>query len=168
MKKINEINLDLCIYLGFVLLGLIVLNQSSNLRVASALFPQLLTYLMFFLCFLLVYFNFKSRKELQIEKTEKKKENITNKSNIKVKKINNYYEFYPIILVLICVLFLIGFQYIGFDLSSFIAMLVIMLFMNKKEALGKLYLAILVPFAIVLLFKYGLNLRLPLLIEKMF
>ncbi len=164
MKRIKEITIDFYIYLGFIILGLFIIWQSSDLRSASALFPRLLSYLILLLSVTLLFLNFIHKKNLL---TEEKSES-PKKTEIKPKKDPLYFELIPLVIIFFCILFLLLFQNIGFDISAFITIFAIMVFMNKKEGLQKYYLAILIPLVIILLFKYGLNLRLPLFIEKFF
>ena len=164
MKRIKEITIDFYIYLGFMLIGLFIIWQSSDLRPASALFPRLLSYLILLLGVTLLFMNFINKKNLL---TEEKVEP-TKKEEIILKKNQLYYELVPLTIILFCILFLLLFQNLGFDISAFITIWVIMIFMNKKEGLRKYYIALLIPLLIILLFKYGLNLRLPILIEKIF
>jgi hypothetical protein len=43
-----------------------------------------------------------------------------------------------------------------------------MILINPKEGFRKYYIALLIPFLLILLFKFGLNLRIPLLAEQFF
>lgn len=164
MKRIKETTLDLYIYIGFVLLGIYILWQTSYMHQSSVLFPRVFSYTLLFLSFLLFIFNFPYRRYLLTRKTEE----VRIKNKILNEKANVYYKFYPFLIIITSVFFILGFQYIGFDFSAFVTLLIIMLSINKKEALRKCYLAIFIPLAIVLFFKYILKLRLPLLIEKLF
>ena len=163
-KKIDTIG-NLASYIGFCCVGFFVIYLSLSMKAASALFPILLS-------LILIVFNMsliakqclgkKSNKDKQVfnRKKGKEKGNFTKKQSLK-------YEIYPFIVILFCLFFIVGFQKIGFDISAFLLTFVTMVIINPKEGFRKFYIALLVPFLLILLFKSGLNLRIPLLIERL-
>ena len=71
----------------------------------------------------------------------------------------------PILIIAFCVLFLLTLEKTGFELCGFALIFGIMLSINPREALRKVYYAVLVPIVLVLIFYYGLGLRLPSLLQ---
>ena len=59
------------------------------------------------------------------------------------------------------VLFFVSLPYVGFAVTSTIFMFVSMLLIGGKEAIRKWPVALLVPVMLILVFKYGLEVRLP-------
>ena len=62
---------------------------------------------------------------------------------------------------------MVFFDRIGFELSAFLVMFAVMLLMDAKEALRKVYISVATPLALILIFKVGMGLRIPLLIQNL-
>jgi hypothetical protein len=74
-------------------------------------------------------------------------------------------NFLPLIAVFLCILFLFMFTRAGFELSAFGLIFSIMLIIEWRLAFKKIYIAVLTPALLILIFYFGLKLRLPLLIS---
>jgi len=81
-------------------------------------------------------------------------------------KLNLWPDIAPFVVIGICFVYLVLFSRIGFELSGFILMFSIMCLINVRQAVRKFYIALITPVVLLLLFSFGLNLRLPLLIMK--
>jgi magnesium-transporting ATPase (P-type) len=154
-------------YIAFCCLGFFVIYQSLSIKAASALFPILLSVSLIIFNLLTLILRIFFRKS-----TTKNKQEVAGKSAkqeeslVEKKKLN--YEIFPFIAIVFCLLFIVGFQKIGFDISAFLLTFATMILINPKEGFRKYYIALLIPFLLILLFKFGLNLRIPLLAEQFF
>ena len=74
----------------------------------------------------------------------------------------------PLIVSGFCLLFILTFQRIGFEISAICLVFFIMLMMNRREALRQIHVAIAIPMLLLLIFVLGLNLRIPLLLKELF
>lgn len=162
-KQVNIIG-NLISYFSFCCLGFFIVYLSSSIRAESALFPLILSYL-------LILFNLglivNSTLEWLSQKNTGKLLNEKNEiDNIAKKNQGLSYEIYPFIAIVLCIFFILGFENIGFDISAFILTFTMMVLINSKEGFRKFYIALFIPFILILLFKIGLNLRIPLFIER--
>lgn len=166
MKKNFNIGRDIIFNFAFCGLAFFILYQTSTMRPESALFPKMLSYFLLVLNLYLILLKFFSN----ISKFNEKKKISTQEREIKkeIKDQRYTYEIYPFFIILFCILFLLGCERIGFDLSAFGIIFAIMLLINRKEAFRKFYFAIIIPLILILIFKVGLNLRIPLFFEKFF
>lgn len=162
-KQVNMIG-NLISYFAFCGLGFLVLFFSSSIKAESVLFPRILGYTLILLNLGLIFttlLEWTSQKNKQ--KLVEKKEKIENIANINQKPI---YEVYPFFAIVFCIIFIVGFERIGFDLSAFILTFATMILINPKGAFRKFYIALIIPLILILIFKIGLDLRMPLFIEK--
>lgn len=166
MKKQFNIGRDIIFNFAFCGLAFFILYQTSAIRPESALFPKMLSYFLLALSFSLILLKFFS----SISNLIKNKKTGVEEGRIrgKIKDQKYIYEIYPFFIILFCILFLLGCERIGFDLSAFGIILATMLLINRKEAFRKFYFAIIIPLVLILIFKTGLNLRIPLFIEIFF
>ena len=161
-KQVNMIG-NLLSYFAFCCLGFIIIYLSSSMKAESALFPLILSYMLILFNLGLIFANLLERAfQKNKQKLFSKKEEIENISNINRKL---FYEIYPFIAIIFCILFIVGFEKIGFDLSAFMLTYATMILINPKEGFSKFYIALFIPLILILLFKIGLNLRMPLFIE---
>ena len=161
-KQVNMIG-NLLSYFAFCCLGFIIIYLSSSMKAESALFPLILSYMLILFNLGLIFANLLERAfQKNKQKLFSKKEEIENISNINRKP---FYEIYPFIAIIFCILFIVGFEKIGFDLSAFMLTYATMILINPKEGFSKFYIALFIPLILILLFKIGLNLRMPLFIE---
>jgi len=162
-KQVNIIG-NLISYFAFCCLGFFIVYLSSSIRAESALFPLILSYLLILFNFYLMVnsiLGWFSKKNKGNFLNEKKKIGsiITGRQSMS-------HEIYPFITVMLCIFFILGFENIGFDISAFFLTFVTMILINPKEGFRKFYIALFIPFLLILLFKIGLNLRIPLFIER--
>ena len=150
-------------------LAIFVFLQAASLGEGAALFPRLLSGVLAFFSILLIItsvWNYHKDKQRHSEEALPQKpetaENISGKSAERLK------ELYPFSITLLCMLFLFAYNRIGFELSAFGLMFATMLLIQYKFALHKFYYAIIIPVILILVFKVGVDLRLPLLIERLF
>jgi len=151
-------------YFAFCAIAIFILIESSHMNPNSAMFPRLLSMVMLGLNLFLIaqYFFHFFHKRARKETIYYKKIHWGNLSNFKK------YDIHPLFVFILCFLFIIAYNRIGFELSAIFLAASIMLSINKKEAIKKLYFAILIPLFFLLIFKVGLHLRIPLLMEKYF
>jgi len=163
MRKQVNVTGNLISYFAFCCLGFFIIYLSSSIRSESALFPLLLSSLLILFNIglmandILGWFS-KKNKEKYLNKKKKIGDIITLNKSFS-------YEIYPFITIVLCIFFIIGFEKIGFDLSAFMLTFTTMILINSKEAFRKFYIAIIIPLVLILVFKIGLNLRIPLFIE---
>jgi len=166
MKRKFDIGGDIIFNFIFCGLAFFILYQTSAIRPESALFPKMLGYVLLALNFFLILPKF----FLNTSNLIKNKKTGTEERRIrgKIKNQKYIYEIYPFFIILFCILFLLGCERIGFDLSAFGIILATMLLINREEAFSKFYFAIIIPLVLILIFRTGLGLRIPLFIEKFF
>jgi len=162
-KKSNRLDKNLLSHFAFCVIAIFVYIISFNIAPASSMFPRLLSIIIFSLNAFLIgqyFYYFLTENEKEVTQDRKKYwENIFN-----LKK----YTVIPILIFIICYLFVFAYPRIGFELSGFLLVFSIMILINGKEAIKKFYIAILIPSFFLLVFKVGLNLAIPLTIEIFF
>jgi hypothetical protein len=147
-------------------LGLFSLHHLSNLDISPGAksFPQIIGLVLAVLSLMLIastiwtYIRSKSSRAEKI---------VSNGSSSRLShQIAS--EIYPFITSVLAILFLLSFDWIGFEISGFALMFAIMLIINRKEAIGKIYYAVATPAILILIFKMGMKIRLPLLLQQFF
>jgi len=162
-KQVNIIG-NLISYFAFCCLGFFIVYLSSSIREGSALFPLILSYLLILFNLglivsnLLGWFSKKNKRKLLNEKKRI--------DGIVASHQDLSHEIYPFIVIMLCIFFILGFENIGFDISAFLLTFITMILINPKEGFRKFYIALFFPFILILIFKIGLNLRIPLFIER--
>ncbi|MBV1866643.1 MAG: tripartite tricarboxylate transporter TctB family protein [Marinosulfonomonas sp.] len=84
------------------------------------------------------------------------------------KPTSNWLLLVPAALVLVAAMFILTVPWVGFDIGLIGVMFAAALIVDRTEALRKLYLIILVPTVLILLFRFGVGLRIPLTIDRFF
>jgi len=146
--------------LAMVALALFCLHQveASEIGAGAAVFPRLLSFALIGLSALLmgntIYTYLRTRTK-QPEVAARKQKAAPFKEDL-----------YPFLIVTFCIFFMALFDRIGFELSAFLVMFAAMLLMDAKEALRKIYIAMVAPLVLILIFKVGMGLRIPLLIQN--
>jgi len=162
-KQVNMVG-NLISYFAFCCLGFFIIYLSSSMKAESVLFPLILSYMLILFNLGLIFANLLERAfQKNKQRLFSKKEEIGNISNINRKP---FYEIYPFFVIMFCILFIVGFEKIGFDLSAFMLTFATMILINSKEGFRKFYIALIIPLILILLFKFGLNLRMSLFIER--
>jgi len=163
IKKSNTLDKNLLSYFVFCIIAIFIYIRTFDMTPSSSMFPRLLSIFIFSLNAFLIgqYFYYSSKRN--------EKEIIQNRKNY-WKNIFNLkkYTVIPILVFIICCLFVFAYPRIGFELSAFLLVFSIMLLINRKEAIKKFYFAILIPLLFLLIFKVGLNLAVPLTVEIFF
>lgn len=77
-------------------------------------------------------------------------------------------NYMPLVVSLFCLAFLKLLPWTGFEVSAVMLIFLIMLSINRKEAITKVYFALIVPVVLVIIFRYALNIRLPMTFEMLF
>lgn len=162
-KNSNSLDKNLLSHLAFCVIAIFIYIISFNIAPASSMFPRLLSIIIFSLNAFLIgqyfyYFFTKKSKEI----TQNRKDYWKNIFTLKK------YTVVPILIFIICYLFVFTYPRIGFELSGFLLVFSIMILINGKEAIKKFYIAILIPSFFLLVFKVGLKLAIPLTIEIFF
>lgn len=132
--------------------------QASELSSGAADFPRLLSFVLGGLSSLLIgitLYNYVRTLKKQPAVAARKRKTTPFKE-----------ELYPFLIIFFCIFFMVFFDRIGFELSAFLVMFAVMLLMDAKKALRKIYLAVVTPLALILIFKVGMGLRIPLLIQN--
>lgn len=162
-KQINTKG-NLASYFAFCGLAFWILYLSCSIRPESALFPRMFSYILIVLNLGLIFTTLLERSsQKNKQKLFNKKEEIENIASINRKPI---YEIYPLFTIIFCIIFILGFERIGFDLSAFILTFATMILINAKEAFRKFYIALIFPLILILIFKIGFHLRMPLFLDK--
>ena len=147
---------------AFCIIAIFIYIKSFNIPLGPAMFPKLLSIFLFGLnTFLIIqhFIIFIRRNTREITPTQNKKNDWKNIFNLKK------YTLIPILVFILCCLFVFSYSRIGFELSAFLLVFSIMLLINRREAVRKFYLAILIPLIFLLIFKFGLSLAIPLTID---
>ena len=159
MNKQEKIGGNLIAGGTMLCLAAFILHQVSSFSPGAATFPRLLSLLLlgFSLLFILsTLWKFAmSRKSI-----DSGTEAIT--SGSKVSK-----EPYPFIIIIYCILFISFLNEIGFELSACCLILATMALIDRNQVKRSFYLAFLVPAVLILIFKLGIGLRIPLLFQKL-
>ncbi len=74
----------------------------------------------------------------------------------------------PYLVILLCLSFVYFVPIVGFEISAVLFMIVIPAIIDWKQIKRWIFLSIIVPAVLILVFYFGLNLRLPLLITELF
>ena len=143
-KNSNSLDKNLLSHFAFCGIAIFIYIVSFNITPASSMY---------------FYYFFTENEEEVTQNRKKYWENIFN-----LKK----YTVVPILIFIICYLFVFTYPRIGFELSGFLLVFSIMILINRKEAIKKFYIAILIPSFFLLIFKVGLKLAIPLTIEIFF
>lgn len=70
-------------------------------------------------------------------------------------------RWYPVWVIVYCVLFILFLEYLAFEIATFLLMVAIMLLFGFRVALRLWYLPLVVPIILVIVFAWGLQVRLP-------
>jgi hypothetical protein len=147
--------------LAMVALALFCLHQveAAEIGAGAADFPRLLSFALIGLSVLLM-----GHTTYTYLRTRTKQPAVTAR---KQKAAPFKEELYPFLIVVFCIFFMLFFDRIGFELSAFLVMFAVMLLMDAREALRKIYISLATPLALILIFKVGMGLRIPLLIQNL-
>lgn len=147
---------------AIALIGLVVVIQVSTKDVnpRSVLFPRLASWAMAAMSVGLIVSSLLKHYK---EKRKPIKSELPKEQQITLKQ-----RYYPYLIVLLCVLYLLAFKRIGFEISAFLLMFIAMLLIDRREGLRKFYFAIAAPTVFILVFKLGIKLRIPLLLDRFF
>ena len=145
-------------------LAIFVLHQTSTMSRESATFPRLLSIALagFSILFIIQSLWKQSKRKRPSHEKMKSSDRPVDGSKASLQEI------YPFAITVFCIIFLMAYTRIGFELSAFGLVFATMLLIHRKEALRKFYSAIIIPAVLVLIFKIGVGLRLPLVLEKFF
>ena len=158
MKK--ELYIELFVGLGIVVFSSMMVKYSMRIESNASVFP-------FYISVLLLIFTgvFIIQKTLIIIQ----KQNSSKEPFIKVQDIGRLDQFKsvvsPMVATLLCLLFIWAFPIIGFEISAFLLMFLIMLSINYKEAISKIWIPLLIPILLILIFRLGLHIRIPLALD---
>jgi len=158
LKK--ELYIELIVGLGIVVFSSMMVKYSMRIESNASVFP-------FYISVLLLIFTgvFIIQKTLIIIQ----KQNSSKEPFIKVQDIGRLDQFKsvvsPMVATLLCLLFIWAFPIIGFEISAFLLMFLIMLSINYKEAISKIWIPLLIPILLILIFRLGLHIRIPLALD---
>lgn len=134
--------------------------RDPDLGPGAARFPRLLSFGLAALSILLI---------LQtIHQVRRASPSVTQPKPSKEKTGSLQSEMAPFLVVFFCACFVAFINIIGFELSAFLTMFGSMVLMDPKEGMRKIYLSLLTPLALIFIFKIGMGLRMPLLVESLF
>ena len=134
--------------------------QTAELPEDSALFPRLFALVLAGVSLALIAQSLWGYYRSIRTRVEQKK----SKKPVELEK--PYRQYLPFALIAFCLLFIFAFPRIGFELGAFALVLATMLLIDPKEGIRKIYIAVAAPAVILLIFKVGIKLRIPLLLEK--
>lgn len=148
-------------------LSIFIFQQASSFSPKAATFPKMLGFVLLVLSLMFI--------ASTIWKFVKNKNSFSKESELvdsgKVsssKKSEIITEVYPFSIIILCIFFITALNKIGFEISASILILATMALIDRKEAVRKFYVALIVPAVLILIFKFGVGLRLPLLLSKLF
>jgi len=144
-------------------LSLYVWLYISDLGEGAAAIPGLIAIVLAILSLLLIISGIKEYNQLNKEYTQERQSADQDKGKFTSLKM----ELYPFTLIIVCIVFLLLFDSVGFDIGAAVLLFAAMLLIDAKEAVRKFYLVILIPLVLVLIFKFGLSLRLPLFFQDL-
>jgi hypothetical protein len=156
------------ILIGIILcaFSITVFIFSFSLEKKAGMFPIFITLGLVFFSGLSVVRNI----YLLALKGENKSENIRSGASERmsqiVKSLKN--DLYPLLVSGLCMIFVLLYPVIGFEISAFMLLFFTMAIIDLKEAIRKIYISIIVPAALIAIFYYGLKLRMPLLFDNIF
>jgi len=148
-------------------LSIFVFQHVSNFSPKAATFPKLLSFVLLVLSLMFIVstiWKFAVHKKAFSKVTEVVESEKASTS----KKLNIITEVYPFSIIFLCIFFITALSRIGFEISAAILILATMALIDRKAAVRRWYIALIVPVALILVFKFGVGLRLPLLLEKLF
>jgi hypothetical protein len=146
-------------------LSIFVFQHVSNFSPKAATFPKLLSSVLLVLSSIFIastIWKFVVHKKAFPKVAE---EVDSEKSSTLIKTKTNLY---PFSIIFLCIFFITALSRIGFEISAAILILATMTLIDRKAAVGRWYIALIVPAVLILVFKFGVGLRLPLLLEKLF
>jgi hypothetical protein len=163
MKKQTTIWVNLLT--GGVLFGLSVytIHQTSSLSPGVADFPRFLGFLLFGLNILFIITTLRKRsirRKMTDEKFEHRIDGLSNGP-----RINR--ELYPFTIIIFCAIFIYLMDIIGFEISACILILLTMCIIDRNQVKKSFYLILLAPAVLIIIFKLGMGLRIPLLLLKL-
>lgn len=164
MKKTAKNKLiDILIGIALCAFSIIVFIHSFSIEQKARMFPVVISLALALFSGLIVIRNVYSL----IRKTEEKRASHADDSKETepiVKSLKN--DLYPLLVSGLCIIFVLLYPVIGFEISAFSLLFFTMAIIDLKEAIRKIYIAIIVPAALIAIFYYGLKLRIPLLLEN--
>ncbi len=150
------------ILIGIILcaFSIMVFIYSFSIEQKASTFPKFISLALAFFSGLIFIRNIYSL----IRKDENHADD-TRKTEQNVKSLKN--DLYPLLVSGLCMIFVLLYPVIGFEISAFLLLFITMAIIDLKEAIRKIYISIMVPAALIAIFYYGLKLRIPLLFENL-
>jgi Na+/melibiose symporter-like transporter len=148
-------------------LSIFIFQQVSSFSPKAATFPKMLSFVLLVLSLMFIastLWKFAVHKKALPKVTEEVDSERVSTS----KRLEIITEVYPFSIIILCIFFITALNKIGFEISASILILATMALIDRKEAVRKFYVALIVPVALILIFKFGVGLRLPLLLQKLF
>ena len=159
MSKKEKIGGDLIAGGMMICLASFILHQASSFSPGAAKFPRFLSLLLLGLSVLFILST--------LWKFAKSRKIINSGTEAFASRSKFSLEFYPFIIIILCILFISILNKIGFELSACCLILATMAIIDRKQVKRSFYLAFLFPAVLILIFKFGIGLRIPLLFQKL-
>jgi hypothetical protein len=159
---IKKLFMELFIGLGIMMVSGWVIFYSSNIEAKAANFPFYISILLFGLGAILVV-----RDLITIYQ----KKNLVNKLadiyNTDTPAIFDLLktELLPYSITALCLLFIWALPVVGFEISAFCLIFAVMILIKSKVTLSTILLSLIVPALLIIIFRLGLNIRIPLALE---
>jgi len=162
----EKILIDILMGIGLCVFSISVFIFSFSLEEKARVFPVVITFALALFSGLIIFKNI----YLFALNSKKKSTDTTAGAPDKTKGIVKSVQknLYPLLISGLCMTFVLLFPKIGFEISAFSLLFITMAIINIKEAIRKIYIAIVVPAVLIAIFYYGLKLRIPLLLENIF
>ena len=160
MVKKEKLFMELFIGLGIMLISGWVIFYSSNIEAKAANFPFYISILLFALGAILVV-----RDLITIYQ----KKNLVNK-HADIYNAPSIFdllktELLPYSITALCLLFIWALPVVGFEISAFCLIFAVMILIKSKVTLSTILLSFIVPALLIIIFRLGLNIRIPLALE---
>ncbi len=163
MKK--KLYVELLIGLGMIALSIWIIYFSMEIEAKAANFPLYISIL------LLVFGGIFSLQSLiKIFRKARKLDISPEKIYMDKTKIFELLiaELLPYGATILCLLFIWAFPIVGFELSAFCLVFLIMISIKPKVATSTILVSLVVPIILILIFRLGLNIRIPLALDMYF
>jgi hypothetical protein len=156
---------DIVIGLLIILFAVVALLLSRQIGDAAAFFPRNISLLLlvFGIIYTIQQIPFKLIRNPSARKSDTEK-------TLSIRKIlsGNIADIILVIITICCLGFILLLPIIGFEASAFCLMFIIMFSMGKRKAISKIYLPVIVPIILNLIFKFVLHIHLPGTFELLF
>ena len=161
-KNTSKNNLtDIVMGIGLCAFSIMVFIYSFSIEQKASTFPKFISLALALFSGLIFIRNVYS-----LIRKDEDHADVTRKTEQIVKSAQN--DLLPLLVSGLCMIFVLLYPVIGFEISAFMLLFFTMAIIDLKEAIRKIYISIIVPATLIAIFYYGLKLRIPLLFDNIF